>query len=673
MLSGSVPAGEDRPAVGTIRTAFTEYIRFLRWAAARDLPLDTVTGRDLEDFQRFLARSLPAVGARQGARAGVRKFWLWRACLPSGALRFDPRHVDGWGETGQGAYENATARIPEEVLGPLFVWAMRFIDVFSADILAADRAWRTPPPAAAEPHVYGGLPVLLRAWLDDRIAAGRPLPAWRGKTSTTAIADALGRNRISLARYQHMIDEATALVGTATQTVSDQPIRSRLDGEPWIEAILADHTERDGLAALARMLQDACYLVLAFLSGARDSEIKHLKRGGLTIERDANGTPYRWKMHSLAFKAEDDPAGIPAVWNIGEPAARAIRILEQLQPSGSEFLFARLQQSPGFKSDAVSQVLTSGATNARLNAFAAWINDYCERSGRTDGIPDIDGRTWHLKNSQFRGTLAWFIARRPGGVIAGALAYRHHCVHVFEGYAGTSESGFRAEVESEQALARGEHLMAAIDAHEHTDLTGPAAEEAARRLEAFGARARFQGKVVLEDNRLRRLMAKHDPAVFPASTSPASTTTPRPSANAPAEDEPKGCPTTAAASPWPAATSPSPRRTLRPGSARSTASPAVWPPGRPCRRCCGTGWSPAARRSPRSSWRTPPFWSPHEPSCRRPHRGPRPPRHGPVHDGVPEQRHQAERPRPGHQARPEQHHLPAALPRPGQRDLHHPL
>lgn len=111
MLSGSVPAGEDRPAVGTIRTAFTEYIRFLRWAAARDLPLDTVTGRDLEDFQRFLMRSLPAVGARQGARAGVRKFWLWRTSLPSGALRFDPRHVDGWGEpAGQGAYENATAR-----------------------------------------------------------------------------------------------------------------------------------------------------------------------------------------------------------------------------------------------------------------------------------------------------------------------------------------------------------------------------------------------------------------------------------------------------------------------------------------------------------------------------------------------------------------------------------
>ena len=44
---------------------------------------------------------------------------------------------------------------------------------------------------------------------------------------------------------------------------------------------------------------------------------------------------------------------------------------------------------------------------------------------------------------------------------------------MFEGYAGASDSGFRAEVESEQALARGEHLPAMIDRHEHTALTRP--------------------------------------------------------------------------------------------------------------------------------------------------------------------------------------------------------
>jgi len=515
MFAGRVPPGEQRPAVASVRTAFTEYGRFLRWAAGRGPGLDTLAGADLEDYQRFLISSLPNPGSRQTARSAVRKFWLWRSSLPSGGLRFDPRHIDGWGEPNAHVGENTTARIPEEVLGPLFVWAMRFIDEFSADILAADRQWRTPPAPKTGPHAYGQLPILLRAWLDEHIAAGRPLPAWRGEASTNAVANALGRNRISLARYRHLIDQAATIVGTTPQKISDQPILGRLDGQPWIEAILADHTERDSLANLARLLQDACYLVLAFLSGVRDSEIKHLRRGSLTIERNADGTAYRWKMRSLAFKGEQDPAGVAAVWSIGEPAARAITVLEQLQPASAQDLFARLQHSPGSKPDAASQVLTSGATNARLNSFAAWINDYCQRHGRADGIPQIQGHTWHLTNSQFRRTLAWFIARRPGGVIAGALAYRHHCVQIFEGYAGTSESGFRAEVESEQALARGQHLMTAIDAHEHANLTGPAAEEAARRLEAFGDRARFDGKVILDDNRLRRLMTRHDPAVYP--------------------------------------------------------------------------------------------------------------------------------------------------------------
>ena len=514
MLGGPVPPGEDRPAAATVRTAFTDYARFLTWAAGRNASVSGMTGADLEDYQRFLGRSLPNPGTRKRACSGVRKFWLWRSSLPSGGLRFDPLHLDGWSTPNARAGENATARIPEEVFGPLFVWAMRFIDGFSADILAADRRWRAPLPPGG-PHPYGGLPVQLRAWLGERIAASRPLPAWRGKASTTAIALELGRDRISVGRYRRMIDEAAAIVGITPQTVSGRPALGRLDGQPWIEALLADHTERDSLASLARLLQDACYIALAFLSGARDSEIKHLQRGCLTIERDAAGTPYRWKMRSLVFKGENDPAGVPATWSIGEPAARAITVLEQLQPPETQDLFARLEHSPGTKPDAVSRVLTSSATNARLNGFAAWINDYCQRHHRADRIPPVGDRTWHLANSQFRRTLAWFIARRPGGVIAGALAYRHHCVQVFEGYAGTSESGFRAEVESEQALARGQHLMASVESHQHTQLAGPAADEAASRLEEFGSRAGFGGKVVLDDNRLRRLMARHDPAVYP--------------------------------------------------------------------------------------------------------------------------------------------------------------
>ncbi|MFD0008238.1 hypothetical protein ACFVJ4_38450 [Streptomyces sp. NPDC127178] len=80
---------------------------------------------------------------------------------------------------------------------------------------------------------------------------------------------------------------------------------------------------------------------------------------------------------------------------------------------------------------------------------------------------------------------------------------------------GTSDSGFRAEVESEQAIARGEVYMEMIEAHQHLDLAGPSAEEAARRLKDFGDRAQFQGQVALDKHRLQRIMKRHDPAIYP--------------------------------------------------------------------------------------------------------------------------------------------------------------
>jgi hypothetical protein len=245
--------------------------------------------------------------------------------------------------------------------------------------------------------------------------------------------------------------------------------------------------------------------------------IKDMRRGCLHVQRDDTGQIYRYKVASRAFKGENDPRGVEATWVIGAPAARAIRVLERLQPAGTELLFAhhtvwgRANQLRGGQ----TRALTSGWTVTHLNAFIAWVNDFCAEHDRNDGIPSVNGRPWKLTTPQFRRTLACFIARRPGGSIAGAIAYRHLSIQMFEGYAGTSDSGFRAEVESEQALARGEQLLAMIDQHEHTNLAGPAADEAARRLDQFEQRAHFRGTVITDERRLRRLMLRDDPAIYP--------------------------------------------------------------------------------------------------------------------------------------------------------------
>lgn len=61
---------------------------------------------------------------------------------------------------------------------------------------------------------------------------------------------------------------------------------------------------------------------------------------------------------------------------------------------------------------------------------------------------------WRLNTRQFRRTLAWHIAHQPFGIVAGARQYHHAELALFDGYAGTSASGFAAEVATERAIAQ---------------------------------------------------------------------------------------------------------------------------------------------------------------------------------------------------------------------------
>ena len=85
---------------------------------------------------------------------------------------------------------------------------------------------------------------------------------------------------------------------------------------------------------------------------------------------------------------------------------------------------------------------------------------------------------------------------------------------MFEGYAGTSDSGFRGEVEAEQSLQRGERLLAMIENHEHHDLRGPAAREAQTRLDNLERSRAYTGSVVTDRRRLLRIMRREDPHIY---------------------------------------------------------------------------------------------------------------------------------------------------------------
>jgi hypothetical protein len=523
MLSGPLPAGERRRSISTIKSVFTELRRFLAWLDAQnpDRPrgpgLAGVTAADLTAYQRHLiSAGLPERG-RAFAQASIGYLWRYRHALSAAEqLPFDPRLREGLHQPRPRSPENTTDRIPEAVLGPLLAWSIRFTGDFAPDVLACCRRWQEERAgqAGSRPAVTAAQ---ARQMLANRAARGQPLPGRDGKVNILALARVTGCSRRLLDRLPEEIGQAAEAAGITPWTYFDLPVSGRLDGQPWIPGIATHPLGPCSLAELSRLLQTACYVVIAFLSGMRDSEVKHMRRGCLAVSRDADRRPYRWKVTSLAFKGENDPAGTAATWVVGEPVARAVKILEELQPPDTELLFAHLPYSPGRgpASRSPNQVPPTLSTNRQLAELAAWITRYCREHGRPDGVPLANGQPSRLTTRQFRRTLAWFIARQPGGVIAGAIQYRHMSIQMFEGYAGTSDSGFRAEVEAEQALARGEHLLAIIDKHEHEHMTGPAAGEAARRLADFGQKARYRGIVITDSRQLRRLMHRQDPAVYP--------------------------------------------------------------------------------------------------------------------------------------------------------------
>ncbi|MER5933953.1 hypothetical protein [Streptomyces sp. NPDC002054] len=181
----------------------------------------------------------------------------------------------------------------------------------------------------------------------------------------------------------------------------------------------------------------------------RDSEIRHLRRGSTHTLLDGSGQPYRWTITILAFKGESDPAGTIATWIIGAPAARAVAVavLERLQPPATDVLLRSLYPAERIRAGA----MTLRSSNELINRVITWINAYCHHYGLVGAIPDVNGKPWNLTTRQFRRTLAWYIARRPGGVIAGAIQYRHLGIQMFEGYAKARElhqTGEKSQVAS---------------------------------------------------------------------------------------------------------------------------------------------------------------------------------------------------------------------------------
>lgn len=205
----------------------------------------------------------------------------------------------------------------------------------------------------------------------------------------------------------------------------------------------------DGLNDRILRLYDACFIVIAYLVGARASEILALETGCIEWRDGEDGERYVYLRGAIRKKAPG-PEGLPHRWVVPEPVIRAIAVLERLSGPwraihGGQQLWL-VQEKPGTAlraSELRIHTMSIPAVTKRLNTgFAPMID-----------LPDHRGERWHLTTHQGRRTFAQFVGRRDR---TGLAALSKHLGHVTRamtdrGYVGTDFE--LVELIDDQAIA----------------------------------------------------------------------------------------------------------------------------------------------------------------------------------------------------------------------------
>ncbi|WP_328778116.1 hypothetical protein OHT68_01605 [Streptomyces canus] len=326
-------------------------MRLARWLHERQI---TSLGACTDTEWRAYARErLHQVSRDTAAIICVRLANLWAfdqlSARPSGITR-PPWETEGVDDflpaTGAAAGgENATEPLDPLVLGPLLIWAIRFVDDFADDILAAWTERRRLIAVAAATKAAPTGWAALEEWLLPMARAGHPLPASSEKreiqVATTYIAALTGSNRGQVSRFvkQHGLAEiAAARPGPCPLRV---PITGKVNGKPWRE-----HVDFNEAAELMRHLGTAATIIVLYLTGMRPQEVQGLRSGCCPDPEPAAGSEGRHLIHSRHYKnvTDDDGNHISAgevrqvPWVAITPVVHAIRVLERMVPDGELLL-----------------------------------------------------------------------------------------------------------------------------------------------------------------------------------------------------------------------------------------------------------------------------------------------------------------------------------------------
>jgi hypothetical protein len=511
-----------RSRLSTLRLyhTVTDWRTFATWLDGRGLTeLAQVSTQMLTDYSIYLARTRKV--SRNTAinhLVALTRLHVYAPHLPAelriGRPAWDSEGLDDYLPAATATGENATEPISPATMGPLLVWGLKFVEEFAVDILAAHaeerRLHQIIERHLAQPFPHGPRPAALAAYLEDLKAHGKPLPtlstSWSGHGRAAATHYIAALLDCHPQKVQQALDQKfwrRYLADHPGGCPLDVAITGRIDNEPWIEAIAFDRAK-----PLARHLSTACFVVIAYLTGMRASEVLALEVGCCSDpEPEGSGEQSGARRHLIRarqFKTARDEDGNhvstgvmrEAPWIAVPQVVTAIRVLERLgRPTGLLF--------PTGRGGRPGRSLSFVTMSNRIEEFVAWVN---ERTGQAAIPADPAG---NIGTSRFRRTLAWHIARRPGGLVALAVQYGHLRTLVSQGYSSRQRDGIHQLLDLETARAVAEHLSEVNDAlHDGEGVSGPAAR---RLIHAAREEHHRFGGIVTTPRQAKALLS--DPAL----------------------------------------------------------------------------------------------------------------------------------------------------------------
>lgn len=509
----AVASGCEQLAIDTVSLKMRDLRIFAAWMHGNGLAsLSLVTARHLDAYRASVLALTVSDNRKAHLLHAVRLIWVFRRHLPEDCRMPAGEPWDGASGRSLAAAprysrENRTPRIAPDTMEPLLAWSLRMLEVLGPDIrdawaeyqqiLHGDHPWQEGFEHLA---VTRRLELFLARARRDKIAVpGRVAPGKAAQPDPAHLARILMTETLSLGRDRlRLIEDSGAVIADGAYLAA---IRGRLDGRPWRDHPVTVAEVYD----LARMLAAACFTVVCYLSGARPGEALNLRRG---CRSSGDGQllidGHRGKGHDRHAPAGDTPG---RTWTVVEPVHAAVEMLESLSESPLLFpasLVKTHDRRPRDDNARVSRYMTRD-----IGQFIAWVNRTFPTADGSPAIPPDPAGTIYPR--RFRRSLAYFIVRRPRGLIAAALQYGHLSTTVTLSYAGNADTSWTEDLAVERlelVLEQSDHDRELLAAGEH--VSGPAAAQYKARAARM---ARFAGRAVTSVRNAERLLAGTDPGI----------------------------------------------------------------------------------------------------------------------------------------------------------------